>query len=117
MNKAKHSRFNCTPGCSVEATIGLLDGKWKSIILWQLLCEKVLRFGELKNKIPTITQKVLTRQLRELEEDGIITRKVYAQVPPKVEYRLSDLGASLAPVLVALKEWGDDNINLYGKPI
>ncbi len=117
MNKAKHSRFNCTPGCSVEATIGLLDGKWKSIILWHLLCEKVLRFGELKNKIPTITQKVLTRQLRELEEDGIITRKVYAQVPPKVEYRLSDLGASLAPVLVALKEWGDDNINLYGKPI
>ncbi|MDX7986067.1 helix-turn-helix transcriptional regulator [Xenorhabdus sp. 12] len=117
MGKLKHSRFNCTPGCSVEAAIGLLEGKWKSIILWHLLCDDVLRFSELKKKIPAVTQKVLTRQLRELEEDKIIIRKVYAQVPPKVEYRLSDLGISLTPILTALKEWGDKNISLYGKPI
>ncbi len=116
MGKLKHSRFDCTPGCSVEAAIGLLDGKWKSIILWHLLEDHVLRFNELGKKIPNITQKMLTRQLRELEEDQIITRKVYPIVPPKVEYSLSSLGLSLSPILIALKEWGDQNINLYGKP-
>jgi DNA-binding HxlR family transcriptional regulator len=117
MSKVKHSRFDCTPGCSVEAAIGLLDGKWKSIILWHLLSDKVLRFSELRKKIPTVTQKVLTRQLRELEEDKIILRKVYAQIPPKVEYSLSDVGISLTPILIALKEWGDNHIDLYGKTI
>ena len=102
MGKLKHSRFDCTLGCSVEAAIGLLDGKWKSIILWHLLEDDVLRFNELRKKIPNVTQKMLTRQLRELEEDQLIIRKVYAVVPPKVEYRLSTLGTSLAPILVAL---------------
>ena len=117
MGKLKHSRFDCTPGCSVEAAIGLLDGKWKSIILWHLLEDDVLKFNELRKKIPNVTQKMLTRQLRELEEDQLILRKVYAFVPPKVEYRLSTLGTSLAPILVALKQWGDKNIGLFGKPI
>lgn len=116
MSKLKHSRFDCTPGCSVEAAIGLIDGKWKSIILWHLLEDHVLRFNELSKKIPNITQKMLIRQLRELEEDQIITRKVYPIVPPKVEYSLSSLGLSLSPILIALKEWGDQNIGLYGKP-
>lgn len=116
MSKLKHSRFDCTPGCSVEAAIGLIDGKWKSIILWHLLEDHVLRFNELGKKIPNITQKMLIRQLRELEEDQIITRKVYPIVPPKVEYSLSSLGLSLSPILIALKEWGDQNIGLYGKP-
>ena len=106
MGKLKHSRFDCTPVCSFEAAIGLLDGKWKSIILWHLLEDDVLRFNELRKKIPNVTQKMLTRQLRELEEDQLIIRKVYAVVPPKVEYRLSTLGTSLAPILVALKQWG-----------
>ena len=116
MSKLKHSRFDCTPGCSVEAAIGLIDGKWKSIILWHLLEDHVLRFNELGKKIPNITQKMLIRQLRELEEDHIINRKVYPIVPPKVEYSLSTLGLSLSPILIALKEWGDQNIGLYGKP-
>lgn len=115
MGKAKHSRFDCAPGCAVEAAIGLLDGKWKSIILWHLLREEVLRFNELRRRIPNVTQKMLTNQLRELEEDGLITRKVYAQVPPKVEYRLSELGITLKPILFALKEWGDEHLDLYGK--
>lgn len=116
MGKLKHSRFDCNPGCSVEAAIGLLDGKWKSIILWHLLEDNILRFNEIGKKIPNISQKVLTRQLRELEEDQIIIRKVYPIVPPKVEYSLSTLGLSLSPILIALKEWGDQNISLYGKP-
>ena len=109
MSKLKHSRFDCTPGCSVEAAIGLIDGKWKSIILWHLLEDHVLRFNELSKKIPNITQKMLTRQLRELEEDQIITRKVYPIVPPKVEYSLTERGKSLIPILDGMCDWGDKN--------
>ncbi|QEN87414.1 helix-turn-helix transcriptional regulator [Labrys sp. KNU-23] len=115
MAKARHSRFDCTPGCSVEAAIGLIDGKWKSIILFHLL-SGTLRFGEIRRHIANVTPRMLTNQLRELEEDGLIERKVYAQVPPKVEYSLSPLGRSMEPVLLALKAWGDANIGLYGKP-
>ena len=83
MAKIRHSRFDCTPGCSVEAAIGLIDGKWKSVILFHLL-DGTLRFGELKRHLVSITPRTLTNQLREMEEDGLIDRKVYAQVPPKV---------------------------------
>lgn len=117
MGKVKHSRFDCTPGCSVEAAIGLIDGKWKSIALWHLLIDEVLRFGELRKKIPMVTANVLTRQLRELEEDGLIVRKVYAEVPPKVEYKLSELGKTLSPILESLNKWGEEHINLYGRII
>ena len=116
MAKARHSRFDCTPGCSVEAAIGLIDGKWKSIILWHLL-SGTLRFNEIRRHVDNCTPRMLTNQLREMEEDGLIARKVYAQVPPKVEYSLSDLGRTMEPILRALKDWGDANIGLYGKPI
>ncbi len=116
MGKARHSRFDCSPGCSVEAAIGLIDGKWKSVILFHLM-ERTMRFNEIRRQIPNVTQRMLTNQLRELEEDGLIIREVYAQVPPKVEYSLSDLGRSMAPVLMALKAWGDAHIGLYGKPV
>lgn len=116
MAKARHSRFDCTPGCSVEAAIGLIDGKWKSIILWHLL-SGTLRFNEIRRHVDNCTPRMLTNQLREMEDDGLITRKVYAQVPPKVEYSLSDLGRTMEPILRALKDWGDANIGLYGKPI
>ena len=115
MAKVRHSRFDCSPGCSVEAAIGLIDGKWKSVILFHLL-GGTLRFNELRRQIPGVTQRMLTNQLRELEQDGLVDRKVYAQVPPKVEYSLSPLGRSMEPVLLALKTWGDANIGLYGKP-
>lgn len=116
MAKARHSRFDCTPGCAVEAAIGLIDGKWKSIILWHLL-SGTLRFNEIRRHVQNCTPKMLTNQLRELEADGLIVRKVYAVVPPKVEYSLSDLGRSMEPILRALKDWGDAHIGLYGKPI
>lgn len=115
MAKVRHSRFDCSPGCSVEAAIGLIDGKWKSVILFHLL-GGTLRFNEIRRQIPGVTQRMLTNQLRELEQDGLVDRKVYAQVPPKVEYSLSPLGRSMEPVLLALKTWGDANIGLYGKP-
>lgn len=115
MAKARHSRFDCTPGCSVEAAIGLIDGKWKSIILWHLL-SGTLRFNEIRRHVQNCTPRMLTNQLREMEEDGLVTRTVYAQVPPKVEYSLSDLGRSMELILRALKAWGDTHIGLYGKP-
>lgn len=115
MAKARHSRFDCNPGCSVEAAIGLIDGKWKSIVLWHLL-GGTMRFNEIRRTMLNCTPRMLTNQLRELEEDGLIVRKVYAQVPPKVEYSLSELGRSMEPILSALKSWGDANIGLYGKP-
>ncbi|MBB2908486.1 DNA-binding HxlR family transcriptional regulator [Rhizobium sp. RAS22] len=115
MAKARHSRFDCSPGCSVEAAIGLIDGKWKSVVLFHLL-SGTLRFNELRKHIANVTPRMLTNQLRELEDDGLIERKVYAQVPPKVEYSLSELGRSMEPILLALKYWGDANISLYGKP-
>lgn len=113
--KARHSRFDCSPGCSVEAAVGLIDGKWKSVVLFHLL-SGTLRFNELRKHIVNVTPRMLTNQLRELEDDGLIERKVYAQVPPKVEYKLSELGRSMEPILLALKYWGDANISLYGKP-
>jgi DNA-binding HxlR family transcriptional regulator len=115
MAKARHSRFDCSPGCSVEAAIGLIDGKWKSVVLYHLL-SGTLRFNEIRRHIVNVTPRMLTNQLRELEDDGLIERKVYAQVPPKVEYSLSELGRSMEPILLALKLWGDANIGLYGKP-
>lgn len=115
MGKASHSRYDCSPGCAVEAAINLIDGKWKSVILFHLL-SGTLRFNEIRRILTNATPRTLTKQLRELEEDGLIIRKVYAQVPPKVEYSLSPLGKSMEPILVSLKKWGDSNLSLYGKP-
>ncbi|WP_251975703.1 winged helix-turn-helix transcriptional regulator [Salinicola avicenniae] len=112
MAKRRHSRFDCTPGCAVEAAIGLIDGKWKSIILWHLL-GGTLRFNALNREMPGCTPRMLTNQLRELEADGLIVRKVYAEVPPKVEYSLSELGLSMEPILRALQVWGSENLALY----
>lgn len=114
MTKPRHSRYDCNPGCSVEATVSLIDGKWKCVVLYHLL-GKTVRFNELRRTIPSVTQRMLTNQLRELEMDGLIVRKVYAEVPPKVEYSLSPLGKTLEPILMALKGWGDVNIGLFGQ--
>lgn len=112
MAKPRHSRFDCSPGCAVEAAMALIDGKWKSVILFHL-SDGTLRFNELRRAIPGVTQRMLTNQLRELEADGLIERQVYPQVPPKVEYSLSPLGRSLQPVLVALQTWGESNMHLF----
>lgn len=106
MARIRHQRLDCSPGCAVEATLALIDGKWKGVILYHLL-QGTLRFGELRRRLPNCTQRMLTNQLRELETDGLILREVFAQVPPKVEYSLSATGRSLEPVIASLKHWGD----------
>jgi len=95
------------PLCPVETTVGLIGNKWKILILRELLTG-TKRFGELRNGLPGISQKVLTQNLRSMEEDGIIQRKVYAEVPPRVEYFLSDLGNTLRPIINVMAEWGLD---------
>ena len=93
------------PPCPVEVTLMLISDRWKVLILRDLL-SGTKRFGELKKSIGSISQKVLTSHLRSMEEDGLLTRKVYAEVPPRVEYTLTELGESLRPILFAMQEWG-----------
>lgn len=99
--------------CPVEATLSLIGGKYKSLIIWNLV-GKTLRFSELRRDIPSATPKMLTQQLRELEAAGLISRKVYAVVPPKVEYSLTPLGASLRPILESMYEWGSSYLKGQG---
>ena len=91
--------------CPVAATLELIGGKYKALILWNL-AEKKLRFSELRNTIQGATPKMLTQQLRELEAQNLIHREVFAVVPPKVEYSLTELGRSLMPILVSMRDWG-----------
>lgn len=95
------------PACPVETTLTLISDKWKVLILRDLM-NGTLRFGELKKSIGHVTQKVLTAQLRQMEASGLLTRKVYAEVPPRVEYTLTELGYSLKPVMDALWQWGEN---------
>lgn len=92
--------------CGFELTLELIGGKWKGLILWKLYEGKILRYGELLRAVPEITQKMLTQQLREMEESGLVLRKSYNQIPPKVEYSLSECGQNLGEILTAMKEWG-----------
>ncbi|MCI9370965.1 MAG: helix-turn-helix transcriptional regulator [Lachnospiraceae bacterium] len=94
------------PACPVETTLMLIGDKWKVLILRDLL-SGTKRFGELKKSVGNISQKVLTAQLRDMENNGLISRKVYAEVPPKVEYTLTELGESLKPILDAMQNWGE----------
>ena len=95
------------PACPVETTLTLISDKWKVLILRDLL-PGTKRFGELKKSIGHVSQKVLTAQLRQMEQSGLVNRKVYAEVPPKVEYSLTDVGYSLKPILDAMWTWGEE---------
>ncbi|WP_111637290.1 winged helix-turn-helix transcriptional regulator [Marinomonas shanghaiensis] len=92
----------------VEQVLKILEGKWKLVILFHLFGGQVKRFSELEKAIPAITQKMLIQQLRQMEADGIVTRTIYHQVPPKVEYRLTDWGQELCPALDALLKWAEN---------
>jgi len=94
--------------CAIELTLDIIGGKWKPIILWKLAKNDVLRFSELKRSMGIITQKMLTQQLRELEAYEMVNRKVYAEVPPKVEYSLTKQGKSVMPILDVMCKWGTD---------
>ena len=101
----KHVNYDCSPGCPVEATLELIGGKWKGLVLYHLL-QGTMRFSEIRRKLPSVTQRMLTRQLRELEAAGLILRTVHAEVPPRVEYSLTARGETLRPVILALRDWG-----------
>ncbi len=92
--------------CPVELTVNMVGGKYKLIILHKLATHGIRRFNELRREFPNITQRTLTRQLRELESDGLINRQVYPEIPPKVEYSLSETGKSLYPIFLQIEKWG-----------
>jgi len=92
--------------CFFELTLLVMGGKWKPVILYHLGSERVMRFSELRRSIGAITERMLARQLRELETDGIVHREVYREVPPRVEYSLTDMGEGLVPILKELRDWG-----------
>jgi DNA-binding HxlR family transcriptional regulator len=96
--------------CPVEATLDVIGGKWKVVILYHLFHDGTHRFAELRRRIPGISERMLTQQLRELEDDGIVHREVYAEVPPKVEYSLTDYGETLRPIATIMCEWGQKHI-------
>ncbi|AIX09699.1 MULTISPECIES: transcriptional regulator HypR [Bacillus] len=95
-------------GCPVEFTLDVIGGKWKGILFYHMIDGKK-RFNEFRRICPSITQRMLTLQLRELEADGIVHREVYHQVPPKVEYSLTEFGRTLEPIVLQMKEWGESN--------
>ncbi|WP_416722372.1 transcriptional regulator HypR [Bacillus stercoris] len=95
-------------GCPVEFTLDVIGGKWKGILFYHMI-EGKKRFNEFRRICPSITQRMLTLQLRELEADGIVHREVYQQVPPKVEYSLTEFGRTLEPIVLQMKEWGESN--------
>lgn len=100
--------------CAMDVTMDYIGGKWKTVVLWYLKKEKK-RFNELKRHIPAITEKMLSIQLKQLEKDGIISRKVYPEIPPRVEYSLTELGKTLIPVLDAIAKWGRKLADEKGK--
>ncbi len=98
-------RARCQGAAEMQAALGAIEGRWKMMILAHLFSEKVMRFSDLQRAIPKVSQKMLIQQLRSLETDGVLSRKIYPQVPPKVEYQLTELGLGLTPVFTALQDW------------
>lgn len=97
--------YSWKTGCDVEATLCVIGGRWKPVLVCHLLGGKK-RFGELRRLVPNATERMITLQLRELEADGVVSRKVFAEVPPRVEYDVTDYGRSLEPILAAMQKWG-----------
>ncbi len=108
-NKVSCSKYRC----NIEITLEIIGGKWKSLLLWELHQHSVIRFNEFRRLIPEITQKMLTQQLKSLEGNSIIKKKIYPQVPPMVEYSLTDLGLDLIPILESMDKWGKVYIKKY----
>ena len=112
MSRTKNNEFHC----AVEATLHVLGGKYKAIIIWKLSRYPVMRYGELQRAIPQATAKMLTQQLKELEADGIVVRTLYPVVPPRTEYQLSELGQTLVPIVNAMSSWGHGYFERLGIP-
>jgi DNA-binding HxlR family transcriptional regulator len=117
MRQRRYKTYEIGTGCAVEACLEVIGGKWKGVILHHLMTHTVLRFNEIQRLKPNLSPRILTAQLRELEEDGVIIRKVYPVVPPKVEYSLSPAGESLKPLIQAMQDWGDGHLLRTNAPI
>ncbi len=116
MPKDRTNKVSCSNyRCEIEVTLEIISGKWKALILWNLGNEEVIRFNEFRRLMPDITQKMLTQQLRALEDDGLVDRKVYNQVPPMVEYSLTEDGRALMPILELMDVWGKRHVEKYSE--
>ncbi|MET8566676.1 helix-turn-helix domain-containing protein [Streptomyces sp. NPDC004783] len=100
--------------CGIDAALDVVSGKWKGLVLWELEAHGIRRFAELRRALPGVSEKMLTQHLRQMEEDGLIHRRVYAEVPPRVEYSLTESGAALNEALRPLGEWGRERIHRDG---
>lgn len=103
----KRQIYNCQPGCPIESTLQIISGKWKAVILYHLIKDKVGYFGELHRQIPACSRRMLALQLKELEIDGIVQKTIYPVMPPKTDYRLTEFGETLIPVIAAMANWGE----------
>ncbi|MGN0849512.1 MAG: winged helix-turn-helix transcriptional regulator [Victivallaceae bacterium] len=112
MDRKKALTFHC----SVEAAIAVLGGKYKAIIIWHLNVNKIMRYNEIQKAIPQATAKMLSQQLKELENDGIVRRKLYPVVPPKTEYSLTEQGKTLVPIVNSMSDWGHQYFDFLGLP-
>lgn len=111
MSENKHSNKEQMVRCeSMSKLQSVISGKWKILIIWYISVYKVQRFNELQRRLDGITQSTLTKQLRELEADGFVNRNIYPQIPPKVEYSLTEMGESFTPILYEMKKWSDENL-------
>jgi DNA-binding HxlR family transcriptional regulator len=117
MRQRRYKYYDLGTGCAVEACLEVIGGKWKGVILHHLMTLGVLRFNEIQRLKPDLSPRILTAQLRELENDGVIVRKVYPVVPPKVEYSLSKTGESLKPLIQAMQHWGDEHLLRTNAPV
>jgi len=103
--------------CEKELTLSLISGKWKVVLIWHLAHEGPLRFGQMMRLFENISQRILTKQLREMEQDGLILRKVYDETIPKVEYSLTELGMTLVPIVDAMWLWGQEHMSYYAEKV
>ena len=102
----KRHIYDCAEGCPVESTLQMISGKWKSVIIYHLIKQKNCRFNELQKLMPNCSRRMLSLQLKELENDQIISKTVYPSVPPKTSYRLTNIGNSLTPLILEMEKWG-----------
>ena len=110
MERNRHI-YNCQEGCPIESTLQIISGKWKSVILYHLIKQDATHFGELSRQMKDCSRRMLALQLKELEDDGVIVKHQYPVIPPKTDYKLTDFGQTLTPVILAMEKWG----NYYNK--
>lgn len=116
MPDSREHKISCSNyQCEIELTLEILSGKWKALIIWNLHLHDIIRYNEFRRLIPSITQKMLTQQLKDLEKYGIVSRTVYPSVPPTVEYRLTETGLELIPIMEAMDQWGKKYVKEYNK--